>query len=192
MSALNDRLSVPKNLCNRIDQRPVCSAFGRGICWSLLYIQAFMRFPGEKTKLKALSSSAQPILKDPTVTTTPHPVAARFTTSSKPETRVDTLFEELDGRDIYCGTSHWLTCVLGIHTEGDEAWVQLSLAGESSWSLVVHLLPRATGRQAIAAIDSWLDRRPADRPRIMEVASQRFVDPSAVRDADRGDHHDGP
>ena len=88
---------------------------------------------------------------------------------SESATRAESLFGELDGCDIRGGTGDWVACVLGIHVDRDEAWIQLSLAGETPCSLVVHLLPAATGRQAIGAIGSWLDCRPFDRPGILEV-----------------------
>jgi hypothetical protein len=88
---------------------------------------------------------------------------------SQTPTRADVLFAELDGRDIALGSSHWLACVQGIHTERDEAWVQLSLVGKAPCSVVVHLLPSTTAREAIVAIASWLDSRNGERSRILEV-----------------------
>ena len=84
--------------------------------------------------------------------------------------REERLFAELDGRDIYSGTSHWFACVLGIHTTPEEDWVQLSLVGQFPCSLIVHLLPRTTAEQAINAINSWLKSPLDDRPRIVDVS----------------------
>jgi hypothetical protein len=79
------------------------------------------------------------------------------------------LFAELDGQSIHSGTSHWLACVLGVHTTHEDAWVQLSLVGQFPCSLIVHLAPRTTAQQAIRAINSWLQCPFDDRPRIVDV-----------------------
>jgi len=83
--------------------------------------------------------------------------------------REERLFAELDGQSIYSGTSHWLACVLGIHTTREEAWIQLSLVGQFPCSLILHLLPRSTAQQAIRAINSWVACPFDDRPRIVDV-----------------------
>jgi hypothetical protein len=103
------------------------------------------------------------------VRTTIRPVDRVAAIPSEPLTRAESLFGELDGCDIHSGTGYWVACVLGIHVEQNEAWIQLSLVGVPSCSLVVHLLPAATGRQTIGAIGLWLDRAPVDRPAILEV-----------------------
>jgi hypothetical protein len=84
-------------------------------------------------------------------------------------TRAESLFGELDGCDIHSGIGDFVACVLGIHVDRNEAWIQLSLVGVHPCSLVVHLLPAATGRETIGAISLWLDRAPIDRPAILEV-----------------------
>lgn len=88
---------------------------------------------------------------------------------SEAVTRAESLFGELDGCDIHSGSGYWVACVLGIHVDRDEAWIQLSLVGETPCSLVVHLLPATTGRQAIGAITLWLDCPPINRLAILEV-----------------------
>jgi hypothetical protein len=98
---------------------------------------------------------------------TVHSIERQINIPSERLTRAEHLFAELDGYDIRSGTSRWLACVLGIHTERDETWVQLSLVGPSPCSVVVHLLPRTTARDAIDAITSWLAS--PDRPRIVQV-----------------------
>jgi hypothetical protein len=89
--------------------------------------------------------------------------------SPEPLTRAEHLFGELDGCEIHSAAGQWVAAVLGIHVDRNEAWIQLSLDGDPPCSLVVHLLPAATGRQTIGAISLWLDRAPLDRPAILEV-----------------------
>jgi len=88
---------------------------------------------------------------------------------SEPMIRAERLFGDLDGCDICSANGTWVACVLGIHVEGNEAWVQLSLVGEAPCSLVVHLHSGATSREAIGAISVWLDCPPIDRSTILEV-----------------------
>ena len=88
---------------------------------------------------------------------------------SEAMTRAESLFGELDGCDIRSRTGYWVACVLGIHVDRDQAWIQLSLAGEAPCSLVVHLSPATTVRQAIGEISVWLDCPPRHRPPILEV-----------------------
>ena len=98
-----------------------------------------------------------------------HLVNALASSSSQPETREETLFAAIDGHDIRGGGSRWLARVHGIHTERDEAWIQIALVGRLPCSLIVHLLPRTDARQAVAAINAWADTPAADRPRILDV-----------------------
>jgi len=103
------------------------------------------------------------------VRTTTRPAGRMTGSPSEPLTRAEALFAELDGCDIRSGLGYWVACVLGIHVDRDEAWIQLSLVGETHCSLVVHLLAAATGQQALGAIKSWLDCPPLTRPAILEV-----------------------
>jgi hypothetical protein len=98
---------------------------------------------------------------------TVHVIDAQADNRSASPTRAERLFAELDGLDIRSAASRWFACVHGIHTERDEAWVQLSFIGQVPCTVVVHLLPRTTARQAIAAITAWVNS--SDRPRIIEV-----------------------
>ena len=83
--------------------------------------------------------------------------------------RADALFQELDGRELRTGFSRWRASVLGIHMDGDDAWIQLSLVGPSNCSVVLHLLPTAAISGAIDALTSWLARAAPDRPRVVEA-----------------------
>jgi hypothetical protein len=89
--------------------------------------------------------------------------------SSEPLTRAESLFAELDGCDIRSGSKYWVARVLGIHLDRGETWIQLSLVGETSCSLVVHLLAGTTGHQAVGAISLWLECAPIERPAMLEV-----------------------
>lgn len=84
-------------------------------------------------------------------------------------TRSELLFRELDGFEIHVGTARHVAYVLGIHVDHDQAWVQLSLVGQSSSDLVLHLSSSATMRGVAAALRAWLIATPSDRPYVVDV-----------------------
>ena len=83
------------------------------------------------------------------------------------DTRADALIEALDGRHFLSEGSHWRAWVLGVHMDGDDAWVQLSLVGPVECTVVLHVLPTVEIDQATLAVHSWLGS--AVRPRVIEV-----------------------
>jgi hypothetical protein len=84
-------------------------------------------------------------------------------------TRSERLFRELDGLEIHVETSRHVAYVLGIHVDHDETWVQLSLVGQPSSDLVLHLSSRATICGVAAALGAWLIIPPFDRPYVVGV-----------------------
>ena len=85
------------------------------------------------------------------------------------DTRADALIEALDGRAFLSGGANWRAWVLGVHMDGDDAWVQLSLVGPVESSVVLHVLPTVEIDQATLAVHSWLGSASAIRPRVIEV-----------------------
>ena len=63
----------------------------------------------------------------------------------------DRWFQTLDHRQIDVGTHRWTARVVGIHTEGNEAWIQLA-TGRQDRNLVLHLSSWTTIDQVVAAI----------------------------------------
>ncbi|NOT25186.1 MAG: hypothetical protein HOP16_03690 [Acidobacteria bacterium] len=63
----------------------------------------------------------------------------------------DRWFETLDHRQIDVGSRRWTARVVGIHTEGNEAWIQIA-TGREDRNLVLHLSGWTTIDQVVAAM----------------------------------------
>lgn len=63
-------------------------------------------------------------------------------------------FRTLDHRRIDVGTTCWTARVLGIHTDGGEAWIQIAGGRAPDKNLVLHLSGWTTIDQVIAAMKS--------------------------------------
>jgi hypothetical protein len=97
----------------------------------------------------------------------------------------DRLFAELDHRPIIGDPDGSTIEVIGIHLIPDAgAWVQLEVAGEPNQSVLLHLPLSTTVDQAIAALNAWGQIARARRPRTIDVAPPRRVEPILARQAD--------
>lgn len=69
----------------------------------------------------------------------------------------DLWFDLLDGRTVADGQKTSKLLVQGIHVDGDAVWVQVARA-EQPWSrFLLHIQPRATIRDVLAALSDASD-----------------------------------
>jgi hypothetical protein len=66
--------------------------------------------------------------------------------------RLDGLLVALDDQRIGEGPGSWRVEVLGVHESGGDLWVQIARNGAVNDTLVLHLLPWATARDALIAL----------------------------------------
>jgi hypothetical protein len=92
--------------------------------------------------------------------------------------RADALFAGLDARAIECRARTWVTQVLGIHRDARHLWVQVAPADAIEKSVVLRVPPRATARQALAALTSAIstDDYPDVIP-VMEIVKRGLTHP---------------
>ena len=96
---------------------------------------------------------------------------------------VDRLYAALEQRSIQVESNNWVIEVLGIHsTPKGDAWVQVRLADDPDLMTVLHLCPRATPDQAIAALAAWMAVPASERPHILDV--MRVLRHSGTQEAD--------
>lgn len=69
----------------------------------------------------------------------------------------DRWFQTLDHRQIDTGSHRWTARVVGIHTEGNEAWIQIA-TGRQDRDLVLHLSSWTTIDQVMAAMKTRPDQ----------------------------------
>lgn len=68
------------------------------------------------------------------------------------ESLADRWFQTLDHREIDVGNRRSLARVVGIHTEGNEVWIQLATGRGGDRNLVLHLSSWTTVDQVVAAM----------------------------------------
>lgn len=73
-----------------------------------------------------------------------------------PRHLADSWFWMLDGRAFDSGPFRRTALVTAIHTVGREAWIQLECNVNANCSLVLHVTPETTLRDALEAIESML------------------------------------
>jgi len=95
--------------------------------------------------------------------------ATDFTDGSR-LSRADHLLVELDEQLIHAGAADWITKVFGIYIVREDAWAQVGFAGDDRTTVVLHLWPRAGGRDALSALRRWLLLPREHRPRILDVS----------------------
>ncbi len=76
--------------------------------------------------------------------------------SATDDERVDGLFRALDGLALVSRGEKWDLAIMGIHSAGDDKWIQILLDGPTSEHLVVQLKPRASVEATLAAIRAWV------------------------------------
>jgi len=64
----------------------------------------------------------------------------------------DRWFQTLDHRQIDVGTRRWTARVMGIHLDGQEAWIQIAAGRAQEKNLVLHLSGWTTIDQVVAAM----------------------------------------
>jgi len=64
----------------------------------------------------------------------------------------DRWFQTLDHRQIDIGTRRWTARVMGIHLDGQEAWIQIATGRAQEKNLVLHLSGWTTMDQVVAAM----------------------------------------
>jgi hypothetical protein len=64
----------------------------------------------------------------------------------------DRWFQTLDHRQIDVGTRRWTARVMGIHLDGQEAWIQIAAGRTQEKNLVLHLSGWTTIDQVVAAM----------------------------------------
>jgi len=64
----------------------------------------------------------------------------------------DRWFRTLDQRQIDVGTRRWTARVMGIHLDGQEAWIQIATGRTQEKTLVLHLSGWTTMDQVVAAM----------------------------------------
>jgi hypothetical protein len=71
------------------------------------------------------------------------------------------LFGALDGQDFVAAGEHWRVEVFSVVEEATHVWIQLRLVGRLSRLLTLCLSRKADVREALEAVTTWLDGRPA-------------------------------
>ena len=79
------------------------------------------------------------------------------------------LFDALDGRTIMARGAEYLVEIYSVTPETDATWLQLSLHGETSFSLLLRLAPDEGTKHAVHILSSWLTNR-VDRTHVFNVA----------------------
>jgi hypothetical protein len=81
-----------------------------------------------------------------------HQVEALVGVEDFSESLADRWFQMLDHRQIDVGNRRYTARVVGIHTEGNEVWIQLETGRGQDRNLVLHLSSWTTVDQVIAAM----------------------------------------
>jgi hypothetical protein len=79
------------------------------------------------------------------------------------------LFKALDGRTLIAGRSRWLVEVYSIFAEAGSIWLQIGLAGESTYNVLLRMASADGADHAVRYLSSWL-LNPADRSHVFNVA----------------------
>jgi len=80
------------------------------------------------------------------------PVRATAEGSDSVQNLADRWFQTLDQRQIDIGTRRWTARVMGIHLDGQEAWIQIAAGRAQEKNLVLHLSGWTTIDQVVAAM----------------------------------------
>jgi len=80
------------------------------------------------------------------------PVRATAEESDCTQNLADRWFQTLDQRQIDVGTRRWTARVMGIHLDGQEAWIQIAAGRAQEKNLVLHLSGWTTIDQVVAAM----------------------------------------
>ena len=80
------------------------------------------------------------------------PVRATAEESDSVQNLADRWFQTLDQRQIDVGTRRWTARVMGIHLDGQEAWIQIAAGRTQEKNLVLHLSGWTTIDQVVAAM----------------------------------------
>lgn len=81
----------------------------------------------------------------------------------------DRLYQALDGLPLRASHDWWHVRLYSVMDEGDERWIQASLIGEPSYSVLLHLRPGCDATDSVRCIQEWLRRSAAWRRRVIEV-----------------------
>jgi hypothetical protein len=79
----------------------------------------------------------------------------------------DRWFQTLDHRQIDVGTRRWTARVMGIHLDGQEAWIQIAAGRAQDKNLVLHL----SGWTTIDQVDAAMKMRSFDDTSYPQVIS---------------------
>jgi len=80
------------------------------------------------------------------------PVLTKVDEGGGAQNLADRWFQTLDHRQIDVGTRRWTARVMGIHLEGQEAWIQIAAGRAQEKNLVLHLSGWTTVDQVVAAM----------------------------------------
>jgi hypothetical protein len=76
-----------------------------------------------------------------------------------PRSSVQWWFHALDKRRIGPTGRHRVALVTGIHADKSDLWIQVTQAGDSTRTLVLHVSEHTTVDEAVAALnDTWFGR----------------------------------
>jgi hypothetical protein len=110
------------------------------------------------------------VLESAAVSTPSRSEPARHRRRRSPEaSAADALFASLDNRVIENVGRAWLAQVAGVHMNGRDAWVQIVAADQPACHVVLHLSPRSTATQALAALQGWSNTPAARRGSVVHV-----------------------
>jgi hypothetical protein len=80
------------------------------------------------------------------------PVRSTVEEAAYSQNLADRWFQTLDHRQIDVGTRRWTAHVMGIHLDGQEAWIQIAAGRAQEKNLVLHLSGWTTIDQVVAAM----------------------------------------
>jgi hypothetical protein len=79
------------------------------------------------------------------------------------------LFAAIDQQQIGDDRTGWIAVVLGVHTDGNESWIQVAAQHDPSRSIVLHM-PKPVGtHRVLAALRAYDDA--LERHHVIEVSA---------------------
>jgi hypothetical protein len=87
-----------------------------------------------------------------------------------PSSPAESFYQHLDGR-VFCESNgNWRTRVFGVMMDGDDVWVQLTVTGPVTHSVLLRADRLAVPEDAIRSLEFWLCHPQVQRDRIIDVS----------------------